>query len=194
MYQFDYVRAGSVAEAASALAAQPDAKLLAGGQTLLPTLKQRLAQPASVIDLGGIAELKSVRRDGDNVVIGALATHASVAASSDVSGAIAALAQLADGIGDAQVRNSGTIGGSVANNDPAADYPAAVLALGATVVTNKREIAADDYFQGMFTTALGDDEILTEVRFPVPQKAGLRQNGAARIALSVGRRFCSADG
>ena len=146
MYQFDYQRAGSVAEAASALSANPEAKLLAGGQTLLPTLKQRLAQPASVVDLGGVSELRSIGKDGDKVVIGAMATHAEVAANADVAGSIPALAKLAGGIGDPQVRHRGTNGGSLANNDPSADYPSAVLALNATVVTNKRQIGADDYF------------------------------------------------
>lgn len=172
MYQFDYVRAASVSEAANALSANPEAKLLAGGQTLLPTLKQRLAQPSSVVDLGAIGELRSIRKDGDSLVIGAMATHAEVAASADAAGAIPALAKLAAGIGDPQVRHRGTIGGSLANNDPAADYPSAVLALGATVVTNQRQIGADDFFQGMFATALAENEIITEVRFPVPGFAG----------------------
>ena len=172
MYQFDYQRAGSVAEAASALSANPEAKLLAGGQTLLPTLKQRLAQPETVVDLSGVAELKSISKDGDKVVIGAMATHTEVAANADVAGAIPALAKLAGGIGDPQVRHAGTIGGSLANNDPSADYPSAVLALNATVVTNKRQIGADDYFQGMFGTALAEDEIITAVHFPVPAFAG----------------------
>ncbi len=175
MYEFDYVRAGSVAEAASALAANPEAKLLAGGHTYLPTLKQRLASPPSVIDLGGIAELKGIRKDGDALVIGAMTTHAEVAASADVGATIPALAKLAGGIGDPQVRHCGTIGGSLANNDPSADYPAAVLALNATVVTNKREIAADDFFAGMFATALGDDEIITAVRFAAPAFAGYQK-------------------
>ncbi len=175
MYQFNYVRAGSVADAAQALAGDPDAKLLAGGQTYLPTLKQRLAQPTSVVDLGAIAELKGVRKDGDGLVIGAMTSHADVAANADVAAAIPALAKLADGIGDPQVRHCGTIGGSLANNDPSADYPSAVLALNATVVTNQRQIAAADYFTGIFGTALADDEIITEVRFPVPAFAGYRK-------------------
>jgi carbon-monoxide dehydrogenase medium subunit len=172
MYDFDYVRAGSVAEAASALAANPEAKLLAGGQTYLPTLKQRLAAPTAVVDLGAIADLKGIRKEGDALVIGAMTSHADVAASAEVAGAIPALAKLAAGIGDPQVRHRGTIGGSLANNDPSADYPSAALALNATVVTNKREIGADDYFQGMFATALEDDEIITSVRFTVPAFAG----------------------
>ncbi|MEM6497839.1 MAG: xanthine dehydrogenase family protein subunit M [Pseudomonadota bacterium] len=172
MYQFDYQRAGSVADAASALSANSEAKLLAGGQTLLPTLKQRLAQPAAVVDLGGVAELKSISKDGDKIVIGAMTTHAEVAANAEVASAIPALAKLAGGIGDPQVRHRGTIGGSIANNDPSADYPTAVLALNATVVTNQRQIGADDYFQGMFGTALEENEIITAVHFPVPGFAG----------------------
>ena len=175
MYQFDYVRASSVSEAASALAANPEAKLIAGGQTLLPTLKQRLAQPASVVDLGAVGELRSIRKDGTTLVIGAMTTHADVAGSADVAGAIPALAKLAGGIGDPQVRNCGTIGGSLANNDPSADYPSAVLALNATIVTNQRQIGADDYFQGMFGTALADNEIITEVHFPTPGFAGYQK-------------------
>ncbi|MEM9356854.1 MAG: xanthine dehydrogenase family protein subunit M [Pseudomonadota bacterium] len=172
MYQFDYQRAGSVADAASALSANSEAKLLAGGQTLLPTLKQRLAQPAAVVDLGGVAELKSISKDGDKIVIGAMTTHAEVAANAEVASAIPALAKLAGGIGDPQVRHRGTIGGSIANNDPSADYPTAVLALNAMVVTNQRQIGADDYFQGMFGTALEENEIITAVHFPVPGFAG----------------------
>lgn len=172
MYSFDYVRPATVADAAKALAANPEARLLAGGQTLIPTLKQRLASPGAIVDLGGIYELSSIRRDGDKLVIGALVTHDSVARSAEVRAAIPALAHLADGIGDPQVRNAGTIGGSLANNDPAADYPAAVLALGATVITNKRQIPAEQYFAGLFSTALDAGEIITAVSFPVPNRAG----------------------
>ena len=175
MYQFDYVRAGTVGEAVNALGGGDEVKLLAGGQTLLPTLKQRLAQPTSLVDLGGIAELTAIRKDGDKLVIGAMATHAAVATNADVSSAIPALAKLAGGIGDPQVRHRGTIGGSLANNDPSADYPSAVLALNATVVTNQRQIAADDFFQGMFTTALEENELITEVHFPVPGFAGYQK-------------------
>jgi aerobic carbon-monoxide dehydrogenase medium subunit len=172
MYTFDYARPATVADAAKALAANPEARLLAGGQTLIPTLKQRLAAPSALIDLGGIGELKAIRRDGDIITIGALVTHDTVARNSVVNAAIPALAQLANGIGDAQVRNAGTIGGSVANNDPAADYPSALLALGATVVTSKRQIPAEQYFTGMFSTALEPTEIITAVQFPVPKRAG----------------------
>lgn len=172
MYNFNYVRPSSVAEAAHALASNGEATLIAGGHTLIPTLKQRLAQPKIVVDISQIAELKGIRRDGNNLVIGAGATHAEVAASQDVRSAIPALAKLASGIGDAQVRNRGTIGGSVANNDPAADYPAAVLGLGATIVTNKSQLDADSYFTGLFSTALQPGEIITSIRFPIPEKAG----------------------
>jgi aerobic carbon-monoxide dehydrogenase medium subunit len=172
MNQFEYVRANSVAEAAQALAANSDAMIIAGGHTLIPTLKQRLNRPAVLVDISGLAELKGIRRDGGNLVIGAGTLHGEVAHSAEVKAAIPALAALAEGVGDPQVRNRGTIGGSVANNDPAADYPAAVLGLGATVVTNTREIAADDFFQGLFSTALQPGEIITAFRFPIPGKAG----------------------
>lgn len=171
MYAFEYQRASSVADAASLMAQNPEAKLLAGGQTFIPTLKARLAQPSHVIDIGRIKELNGIEVKGASVVIGALTRHADVAASADVKRAIPALAALALEIGDQQVRNRGTLGGSVANNDPAADYPAAVLGLGATIVTNKREIAADDFFAGMFATALEEGEILVRVVFPVPKRA-----------------------
>ncbi len=172
MYSFDYVRPTSVAEAAQALAGGGDATLIAGGHTLIPTLKQRLASPKKVVDISGIDELKGIRRDGNNLVIGAATTHAEVAASQEVRSAIPALAKLAAGIGDAQVRHRGTIGGSVANNDPAADYPAAVLGLGATIVTDKSQLDADSFFTGMFSTALQPGEIITSIRFPIPEKAG----------------------
>ena len=184
MYNFNYVRPASLADAAKA-AAGADAKVLAGGQTLLPTMKQRLAQPSDLVDLGGIAELKGIKMDGNNLVIGAMTTHAEVAKSSVVKGAIPALAVLADGIGDPQVRNRGTIGGSISNSDPAADYPAGLVGLGATVVTNKRKIAADDFFKGMFETALGAGEIVTAVSFPKPDKAAYMKfpQPASRFAL-----------
>lgn len=185
MYDFSYAKPGSVGDAAAALAAAEDGKLVAGGQTLIPTMKQRLAMPSDLIDLGGIGDLSGITSDGSSVTIGAMTTHAAVASSADVKSAIPSLAALAEGIGDPQVRNKGTIGGSVANNDPAADYPAACLGLGATIVTNKREIAADDFFQGMFETALEEDEILTAVRFPKPEKAAYMKfpNPASRYAL-----------
>lgn len=185
MYGFEYHRPGNVAEAASALSGAEDGKYLAGGQTLLVTMKQRLAAPSDLVDLGGIADLKGIKVDGGSVTIGAMTTHAEVAASADVQGAIPALAALAGGIGDRQVRNLGTIGGSLANNDPAADYPAAILALGATITTNKREISADDFIVGLFETALEEDEIITSVSFPQPSKAAYMKfkQPASRFAL-----------
>ncbi len=169
MHAFDYRRPGTVNEADLALKAAPGAKLLAGGQTLLPAMRLRLASPEAIIDLSGIASLRGISRKGNDLVIGAMTTHASVAASKDVASAIPGLARLADDIGDPQVRNRGTIGGSIANNDPAADYPAAVLALGATLHTTKRAIPADQFFDGLFATVLAENEILTEIALPVPQ-------------------------
>jgi carbon-monoxide dehydrogenase medium subunit len=171
MYALNYVKVKSLAEAARMLASNPEAKLLAGGMTLVPTLKQRLAQPSHLVDIGGLPELRGIIAKGGTLTIGAATKHHEVATSAVVKKAIPALAYLAGLIGDPQVRNLGTIGGSVANNDPASDYPAAVLGLGATVVTNKREIAADDYFQGLFTTALEEGEIVTRIVFPVPKRA-----------------------
>jgi carbon-monoxide dehydrogenase medium subunit len=153
--------------------------------TLLPTMKQRLASPSALIDLKHVGELVGISREGDNIVIGAMTRHVDVATSAVVQAAIPALASLAAGIGDPAVRNRGTIGGSIANNDPAADYPAGALALGATIVTNQREIAADDYFQGLFDTALEAGEIITHVRFPIPEKAAYMKfpNPASRYAI-----------
>jgi carbon-monoxide dehydrogenase medium subunit len=184
MYAFEYQRVKSVADAAAALA-RSGGKALAGGQSLVGAMKLRLANPGTVVDLSGIAELKGIKKDGDAVVIGALTTHAEVASSAAVKQAIPALAALAESIGDRQVRNRGTLGGSLANNDPAADYPAAVLALGATVHTNKRKIAADDFFKGMYETALAADEIIIAVSFPVPKKAAYVKfpQPASRFAL-----------
>ncbi len=185
MYNFNYHSPGSVDDAAKAIAGAEDGKLMAGGMTLIPTLKQRLAQPSDVVDLGKVAGMSGITVDGSTVTIGAMTTHATVARSAEVAKAIPALASLASHIGDAQVRHRGTIGGSIANNDPAADYPSAVVALNATVKTNKREIAADDFFTGMFETALGDDEIITAVSFPIPEKAGYAKfpNPASRYAM-----------
>jgi carbon-monoxide dehydrogenase medium subunit len=186
MYDFAYHKPTSVADAVKILSADPDARPISGGQTLLPALKHRLNKPTSVVDLSGIAELKGVKREGDRIVIGALTRHNDVANSPEMQAAIPALAQLAGTIGDIQVRNRGTIGGSVANNDPAADYPAAVLALDATMVTDKRRIAADDFFQGMFTTALEPGELLIAVEFPIPEKAGYAKmrNPASRYVMA----------
>src|SRR5690606_21332462 len=161
-----------------------DGRVLAGGMTLIPTLKQRLAAPSDLIDLGAIAELKGIKEDGDAILVGALTPHAEVAGSELVRRTIPALAALAEGIGDPQVRNRGTIGGSIANNDPAADYPAAVLGLDATVRTDRREIRADDFFKGLFETALEEGEVITAVGFPRPEKAGYAKfpNPASRYA------------
>jgi carbon-monoxide dehydrogenase medium subunit len=185
MQAFNYQRPSSLADAAKALGAGADVKLVAGGQTLLPTMKQGLAAPSDLVDLAGVAELKGIKMDGNNLVIGAMTTHAEVAKSAAVKGAIPALAVLADGIGDPQVRNRGTIGGSISNSDPAADYPAGLVGLGATVVTNKRKIAADDFFKGMFETALEAGEIVTAVSFPKPDKAAYAKfpQPASRFAL-----------
>lgn len=183
MYAFAYERPASLADVAARLAAGGQA--LAGGQTLIASLKQRLAQPEQLIDLAGVAELSGIRKEGNTLVIGAMTRHETVADSADVKALIPALAALAGGIGDRQVRAMGTIGGSVANNDPAACYPSALLALGATVETNKRKIAADDFFQGMFTTALEPGELITAVHFPVPKKAAYAKfrQPASRFAL-----------
>jgi len=185
MYNFNYHRPASLDEAANLLNQAEDGTVMAGGQTLLPTLKQRLAQPSDVIDLSGIADLRGISVSGSAVVVGALTRHAEVAGSSEVQSQIPALAALASGIGDPQVRNMGTIGGSIANNDPAADYPAAVVALGATVTTSQREIAGDDFFTGMFDTALNEGEIVRSVSFPVVEKAGYAKfpNPASRYAM-----------
>jgi carbon-monoxide dehydrogenase medium subunit len=185
MYNFTYHRPTSLAEAEAALKGAADGKLLAGGQTLLPTLKLRLAQPSDLIDIGRIAELSGIGASGNTVTVGAGTRHAAVAASADVKGKIPALAYLASLIGDPQVRNLGTIGGSIANADPASDYPAAVVGLGATVATTKRSIAADDFFKGLFETALAEDEIVKSVAFPVPEKAGYAKfpQPASRFAL-----------
>jgi len=170
MQSFQFSAAKSVADAKAAAAA--GAKILAGGQSLLPSMRLGLAAPDALASLAGIAELKGITVGGGVVKIGAMTTHATVAASAEVRAAIPALADLAGHIGDRQVRNRGTIGGSLANNDPAACYPAAVLGLGATVHTDRRDIAADDFFAGLYTTALAEDEVITAVSFPIPEKAG----------------------
>lgn len=169
MYAFTLERPASVADAAKLIGA--GAKALAGGQTLLASMKLRLSAPDQLVDLSGISELTGIRKDGDSFTIGAMSRHLDVANHAELKAAFPALADLASRIGDRQVRAMGTIGGSVANNDPAACYPSAVLGTGATVVTSKREIAADDFFQGLFTTALEDDELITAIRFPVPKRA-----------------------
>lgn len=187
MYQTTYHRASSVDEATALFAKGSEAKFLAGGQTLLPVMKQRLASPSDVIDLGKIKELIGIEVSGDTLTVKAATPHYDVATNDAVKKAIPALTYLASLIGDPAVRYRGTIGGSIANNDPAADYPAALLALGATVKTNKRSIAAEDFFKGLFTTALEDGEIITSVSFPVPQKAGYAKmpHPASRFALTA---------
>jgi aerobic carbon-monoxide dehydrogenase medium subunit len=202
MYAFHYIRPKSLGEAVKLVGSHAEAKLVAGGMTLVPTLKQRLAKPSHLVDITQLPELKGVVARGGQLVIGAATRHHEVATSATVKKAIPALAQLAGLIGDPQVRNMGTLGGSIANNDPAADYPAAVLGLGATVVTNRREIPADDFFQGMFATALEDGEIVMRVVFPVPKRAAYakfahpasgyamagvfiaRTNGGIRVAVT----------
>lgn len=169
MYAFTFERPATLADAVKL--AEAGGKPLAGGQTLLASMKLRLSAPEQLVDLGGIKELTGIRKDGDALVIGAMSRHLDVANNAEVKAAFPALADLASRIGDRQVRAMGTIGGSVANNDPAACYPSAVLATGATVVTSKREIAADDFFLGLFTTALEDGELITAIRFPIPKRA-----------------------
>ena len=183
MYTFTYERPATLADAATLAAAGH--KVLAGGQTLLASMKLRLAQPGQIADLGGIKELSGVKKDGSSLVIGAMTRHADVATNADVKAALPALADLAAHIGDRQVRAMGTLGGSLANNDPSACYPAALLALNATVHTTKRKIAADDFFQGMFTTALAEDELITAVSFPTVKRAAYLKfkQPASRFAL-----------
>lgn len=185
MYQFNLVRPKSLADAEAFLAKADDPKLLAGGQTLIPTLKQRLAMPSDVIDIGNLKELSFIRAEGDAIMIGAGTTHFDVADSADVKKYNPALAYLAGLIGDPAVRHMGTLGGSIANNDPAADYPAACLALDAKIHTTKRLIEADEFFKGMFETALQPDEIIKEVTFPHPEKAAYQKfpNPASRYAM-----------
>jgi len=185
MYQFNYHKPASVADAAALLARNPEAKPLAGGQTLVAAMKLRLAAPPDLVDLGAIAELRGIKVDGGTLTIGAMTRHAEVAASKEVTQAIPALATLTASIGDRMVRNMGTIGGSIANNDPAADYPAGVLGLGATVNTSKRKIAADQFFKGMYETALEPGEVITSVSFPIPKRAGYAKfkNPASRYAI-----------
>lgn len=185
MYETKYHKAASVQDAVAALSGASEGAVLAGGQTLLPTMKQHLASPSDLVDVRGIAGMQGVTVGDGTITIGAATRHADVAGNADVKAHIPGLAALAGGIGDPAVRSMGTIGGSVANNDPAADYPAAVLGLGATVVTDRREIAADDFFEGMFSTALDDGEIITAIRFPVPTRAAYAKfpNHASRYAM-----------
>jgi aerobic carbon-monoxide dehydrogenase medium subunit len=186
MYETNYHRASSIDDAVALFGKGKEAKFLAGGQTLLPVMKQRLAAPSDVIDVAKIKDMIGIEVSGDTVTIKAATTHYDVAQDSAVQKAIPALAHLASMIGDPAVRHRGTIGGSLANNDPAADYPAAVLALGATIKTNKRSLTAEDFFKGLFSTALEDGEIITAVAFPVPAKAGYAKmrHPASRFALT----------
>ena len=184
MYSTKYVKPNSTSEALEAIKSLSEGKFLAGGMTLIPTLKQRLASPDGLVDISG-CQLDSIADEGDTLRIGAMSRHVSVAESAVVKKAIPALAKLAEGIGDRQVRNRGTLGGSVANNDPSACYPSAVLALKATVHTNKRSLAADDFFTGMFETALEEDEIIESIRFSKPRNANYIKfpNPASRYAM-----------
>ena len=175
MYAFNYHAPKTVRQAATLLGKNADGKVLAGGQTLLPTMKQRLAGPSDIIDLSRLDDLRGIEVKGNQLVIGAAMRHHEVASSAVVKKALPALAELANHIGDPQVRNRGTIGGSISNNDPAADYPAAVLALDATIVTTGREIRAGDFFQGMFATALAEGEIVVRIIFNLPQRAAYRK-------------------
>ena len=185
MQNTTFHKASSAADATAKLAGAEDGAFLAGGQTLIPTMKQRLAAPSDVVDISGIAELKGITVSGSTVRIGAMTTHAEVASSAELRGACPSLADLAGHIGDPAVRHRGTIGGSVANNDPAADYPAAMLALNATIKTDKREIAADDFFDGMFSTALEEGEMIVSVSFEAPAKGAYAKfpNPASRYAM-----------
>ena len=183
MHPFNYHDPSTLQAALSATGG--DVKYLAGGQSLIATLKLRLASPTDLVDLAGIAQLRGIKADAGMVTIGAMATHAEVASSPEVASRIPALSALAGGIGDRQVRNRGTLGGSLANNDPAADYPGAVLGLAATVITSKRRISADEYFIGLYETVLEPREVITAVSFPVPKKAAYEKfrNPASRFAL-----------
>ncbi|MEO0918255.1 MAG: FAD binding domain-containing protein, partial [Pseudomonadota bacterium] len=185
MHNTTYHKASSAAEAASLLSGADDGALLAGGQTLIPTMKQRLAAPSDLVDISGVAEMQGISVAESTVTIGAMTTHAEVASSAELRSVCPGLADLAGHIGDPAVRHKGTLGGSVANNDPAADYPAAMLALGATIKTDKREIAADDFFQGMFTTALDEGEMIVSVSFDAPEKGAYAKfpNPASRYAM-----------
>jgi aerobic carbon-monoxide dehydrogenase medium subunit len=193
MYSFTYEKPASTADAAKLAAG--GSKVLAGGQSLLASMKLRLSDPGKLVDLGGIKDLVGICREGNALVIGAMTRHADVAASAEVKSAIPALADLAAHIGDKQVRNLGTLGGSIANNDPAACYPSAVLGLGATVHTTQRKIAADDFFKGMFATALNDGELITAVSFPIPKRAAYMKfkQPASRFAL-IGVFLAQTDG
>ena len=185
MYRFEYHRAADIGDAVARRKAAEDGLYLAGGMTMVPTLRQRLASPSDLIDLAGIAALKGIDETAGSLRIGAMESHAEVAASALVRDRLPALAGLAVGIGDPQVRNRGTLGGSLANADPVADYPAAVLGLGASIHTDRRTLAADDYFRGLFETALEEGELITAVEFPIPERAAYRKfkNPVSRYAI-----------
>lgn len=185
MKEFNFHRPASVAEAVAAVKAASAGKFLAGGQSLIPVLKLEMAEPSDLVSIAKIKDLHGIRVEPDKVLIGAATTHAEVAASADVRAKIPGLAQLAEGIGDAQVRNRGTIGGSVAHADPAADYPAALVALGATVKTDRRSVAAEDFFTGLFETALEPDELVVAVHFPIPERSAYAKfaSHASKYAL-----------
>lgn len=186
MYETSYHRAGSVADAVALMGKAEDGKFLSGGQTLLPTMKQRLAAPSDLVDLAKIAEMKGICEEGGAIAIGAATTHAEVASSDLVKQKIPGLASLAGGIGDPAVRHMGTMGGSIANNDPAADYPSALVALNATVTTSKRTLPAEEFFTGLFETALEEDEVVVSVSFPVAEKSAYAKypNPASRYAMA----------
>jgi carbon-monoxide dehydrogenase medium subunit len=193
MYSFTYHRPATVRQAANLLAKDPEAKLLAGGHSLLPVMKLRLAKPTALIDIGHIEDLAGIELKGRSIVIGAGTRHVDVANSQVVKDALPVLAELAGMIGDPAVRHRGTLGGSLANNDPNADYPAAVLGLGATIITNKRRVAADDFFKGLFETALEPSEIITKVSFPLAKKAAYQKfkhpaSGFALVGVFVSKR------
>jgi len=193
MYEFKYQRPISVRQAVNMLAKDPEAKLLAGGHSLLPVMKLRLAKPSALVDIGRVEGLNTIELKGRSIVIGAMARHVEVANSPVVKEALPVLAEVAGMIGDPAVRHRGTLGGSLANNDPNADYPAVVLGLGATIITSKRRIAADDYFKGMFETALEPDEIITKVSFPLAKKAAYQKfkhpaSGFALVGVFVSKR------
>jgi aerobic carbon-monoxide dehydrogenase medium subunit len=193
MYSFTYHRPTTVRQAASLLAKNEDAKLLAGGHSLIPVMKLRLARPSAIIDISRVEGLSGIELKGRSIVIGAMTRHGDVANSSVVQQAMPALASVPASIGDPQVRNVGTIGGSIANNDPNSDYPAACLGLGATIITNKRRIPADEFFTGLFETALEPDEIITKVQFPIAKKAGYQKfkhpaSGFALVGVFVSKR------
>lgn len=185
MYELKYHKASNASEAARLMSGADDGALLAGGQTLLPTMKAKLATPSDLVDISQAEGMNGVSMSGNTITIGAMTTHADVADNAELVAACPAIAALAGNIGDPAVRHRGTIGGSIANNDPAADYPSAMLALSATIITNSREISADDFFQGLFETALDDGEIITSVRFDAPEKAAYAKfpNPASRYAM-----------